>query len=254
MGEESASVKGNIAELGIETITIGGGGSYQVHLSDLVPGQVAHLFLDSKSTTDQFTFNITNITPALPPAEQNQIWGDDLFVLVHDSWTSDEDLGNFAGYLNSDTSFSLDNPGTGIVRLAVMGDWSNAGNVSVDVEIMEKRGPAGKALAKGSVPQSDSELILVEVPFGTDMATFELSWNNHWGRYPTDDLDIIIYDPFFNPIWDGATLASPERVEIDTPLPGTYYVVVDGYTVWSVHGGNGSKYSLRAYDQDGNSF
>jgi len=252
-GEESASVKGNIEAIGFETITTGNSGSYQMHIADLAPGQVSHLFLDSKKTTDQFAIKLTNITPALPPGGQNQIWGDDVFVLVQDARTSDEDI-KLGGYYTSDTTLVMDNPGTGIVRLAVMGDSTNGGNISLDVEIMEVRSPAGKALAKGNLPQSDNDLIEIEVPAGTSEATFELAWNNHWGRYPTDDLDLILFHTAYGLIWDGATFASPERVVISAPASGTYTAIVDGYTVWGVHGGAGSKYELHAWDQDGNSF
>lgn len=253
VGESSASVSGNIDALGFETITIGNSGSYQTHLADLAPGQVAHLFLDSKKTTDQFTIKLTNITPALPPAEQNAFFGDDIYVKVQDSRTSDEDY-PIAGFVASDVTLVMDNPGTGIVRLAVMGDWTNAGTISLDVEIMEVRSSAGKALAKGNLPQSYADYIEIEVPEGTSEATFELAWNNHWGRYPTDDLDLVLFHTAYGYIWNGATFASPERVVISAPIPGTFWAIIDGYTVWGVHGGAGSKYELRAWDQDGNSF
>jgi hypothetical protein len=253
VGEGSASVKGNIDSVGFDTITIGNSGSYTTHISDLVPGQVAHLFIDSKKTTDQLIVNLTNINPELPPSQQNAFFGDDIYFMTQDSPTSDE-APRGSGFIASDSQFVIDNPGTGIVRLAVMGDWTNAGMISVDVEVIEVRNSPAKAVAQGKVAQSDGDGFLIEVPVGTTQAVFELSWNNHWGRYPTDDLDLILIDPANNVIWDGATFASPERVVIDNPLPGTYYVIADGYTVWSVHGGGGSKYQLRAYDQDGKNF
>lgn len=257
-GRESASVKGNISAIGFKTINARSKRGYNTHIADLAPGQVAQLFLDSKKTSDQFIIKLTNLSPALPPADQNLIWGDGVFVLVQDSTTSDEAY-PLGGYYYSDTTLIMDNPGTGIVRLAVMGDSTNAGAISLDVQIMEVRGASNKgssskALAKGKVPQSDYHVVEIEVPEGTAEATFELAWNNHWGRYPTDDLDLVLFHTAYGYIYDAATFASPERLVLDAPAAGTYFAIVDGFTVWGVHGGTGSKYELRAWDQDGNSF
>lgn len=48
--------------------------------------------------------------------------------------------------------------------------------------------------------------------------------------YTEWDFDIIVFDPSFNPIYDGATSASPEYVGISsTDADGDYYVLIDLY-------------------------
>lgn len=251
VGVESASVKGNIEGLGFSPIEFVDG-VWEGSFTDLVPGEVAHIFIDSKANTDQLIIDFTNITPELPPAQQNLIFGDDIYVLVQDAKTSDEEpVGG--GFFNSDTQVVVDNPQTGLVRIGLMGDWTNEGKVSADVKVTEVRGGQIPKLASGKVPQGGGQLVEVVVPAGLSEVTFELSWNNHWGRYPTDDLDLIIFDPVLNLNIDGATFNSPERATIDAPAPGTYFVIIDGYTVYGVHGGPFSKYQLTVTDQDGNS-
>lgn len=251
VGIESASVAGNIDDLGFSPVEFTDG-VWEGSFTDLEPGEVAHIFIDSKPNTDQLIIDFTNITPELPPAAQNLFFGDDIFVLVQDAKTSDEaPVGG--GFFNSDSQVVVDNPQTGLVRIGLMGDWTNAGKVSADVKVTEVRGGQIPKLASGKVPQGGGQLVEVVVPAGLTEVTFELSWNNHWGRYPTDDLDLIIIDPALNLNFDGATFNSPERATIDAPVPGTYSVIVDGFTVYGVHGGPFSKYQLTVTDQDGNS-
>ncbi|WP_191621456.1 S8 family serine peptidase [Marinihelvus fidelis] len=250
-GAAGASVTDNIEALGFEVISIGNGGSYTVTLEDLAPGQVGHIFLASHKNTEQFSISLSNLSPALPPGQQNQLFGDDLFVHVQDAITSDEAV-IASGFINADTVLTVDNPQSGIVRVGIMGDWTNAGTISVDVEITEVRGSGGPKLAGGKVAHGGFDGYLVNIPAGLGSATFELSWNNDWGSFPTDDLDLVLWNAVYGFNFDGATFASPERATLVAPEPGIWEVYVDGFTVWGVHGGPRSKYQLHAWDQDGN--
>lgn len=248
-GAESATVKGNIASLGFKAVSVGARG-YSTSFNNLMPGQVGHLFLDSKKNTDAFEVCF-NATPELDPADQNAFFGDDLFVLVQDALTSDEDV--LGTYFMTQGCVSIPNPQTGIVRVGIMGDWTNAGRISTDVFVTEVRSSRMPKLFGGKVAQGGSEFFEVSIPEETSEVTFELSWNNNWGAYPTDDLDLILFHPLVGPVFDAATLASPERAVLTDPIAGPWEVYVDGFTVWGVHGGGGSKYQLHAWDQDGNS-
>ena len=73
--------------------------------------------------------------------------------------------------------------------------------------------------------------VKVDVPAGATSAVFELTWRQNWGRYPTDDLDMVLIDPLNHVIEDGATLNSPERVEIANPIPGTWIAMIIGATI-----------------------
>ena len=88
-GTESASVKGNIASVGVPSITLGQKG-YATTVNDLLPGQVSHFFVDVKKGTDALLITLDDISPELPPADQNAFFGDDIYLKVQDAVTSDE--------------------------------------------------------------------------------------------------------------------------------------------------------------------
>ena len=69
------------------------------------------------------------------------------------------------------------------------------------------------------------------VPTGVSQAVFTLRWKNDLSRYPTNDIDMILEDPSSVLSWKGATFNSPELVVVNNPAPGTWRVMVDGYTV-----------------------
>ncbi len=148
--------------------------------------------------------------------------------------TSDE-VTVYQNFLFSDTVISFDKPQTGVVRLAIMGDWTNAGAISADLEITETRkDDDDEETSEGKVEQSQTDVVYIDIPAGTAQAIFDLAWDNNWGAYPTDDLDLILLDPNGGVFFDGATLASPERVIVDNPVSGTWVLFIDGFTVHGV--------------------
>ena len=251
-GPEGAKVRGNIAHLGLQIVEVDKSGRFSTSVENLMPGQVAHFFVVSHKDTDRLTVTLQNITPELPPARQNSFFGDDIFLQIVDAQTSFE-VPFFRDpiFLFSDTTIDLDKPQTGLVRLAVMGDWTNAGRISTDLVIEEVRTRRGPKTAKGKVEQDGVDELRVRVPAGTTQILFDLSWTNNWGAYPVDDIDLILFDPSDNPNFAGATLDSPERVVINDPAPGLWTIWVTGFTVQAIHGGEESKWELRARDQDG---
>jgi hypothetical protein len=247
-GPGSNSVRGNIASVGQKTVQR----KHSERLENLMPGEVAHFFVNTSPETEAVHIRLRNITPELPPAEQNAFFGDDLFVLVQDAITSTDAILD-EGFIASDTTLVAANPSSGLVRVAVMGDWTNAGRISADIEIEEIRGKKLPNTARDRVKEGDAIFYSVTVPRRTAQANFELQWQQDWGRYPTDDLDLIILTPGGDVIFDGATFNSPERVVINDPVPGVYTVIVDGYTVWGKRG-NQAQFSLHAFDERGKGF
>jgi hypothetical protein len=138
-----------------------------------------------------------------------------------------------------------------LVRVAVQGDWTNAGRISADLVIERTRGRRGPPTAAGRVQQDDLIPVQVDIPAGTAQAIFELSWEGNWGRYPTNDIDMLILDPNYPTSdinVDGATLASPERVVIDNPTPGVWTAYVQGFSVLPLRGdpgGSADEFALR---------
>lgn len=246
------SVRGNIASVGLKTIQLGNSG-YGTRLEGLVPGEVAHFFLDIDDRVDALNVSFSNITPELPPGQQNQFFGDDLFVVVQDSITStDATLAD--GFIADDTTLVAANPGTGLVRVAVMGDWTNAGSITADMQIEAVNTKRPKITERDRAQEGDLLFYTVNVPERAEQANFELHWEQDWGRFPTDDLDVIIVPPRDGaPIFQGATLDSPERVVIDDPVPGDYVLVVNGFTVWGDRGDH-AQFSVYAFDENGEAF
>jgi hypothetical protein len=197
---------------------------------DLVPGQVAQFFVRTFKDSDQLTVALRNVTPELPPEQQNQIFGDDIFLQIADAPTS-FNVTRATAFLASDETFTIDNPQTGLVRVALQGDWTNAGKISADLEIVQHRTELGKTTAEGTVAQGDMVPIALSVPAGTQVLEFSLFWENDWAHYPTNDLDLILVDPNGELNLDAATLNSPERAVIEKPTPGTWIALVNGFTV-----------------------
>ncbi len=250
-GPAGNSVRGNIASVGLKTIQLGNSG-YSTRLEDLVPGEVAHFFIDIDDRVDALNVSFSNITPELPAAEQNAFFGDDLFVVVQDSITS-TDVTLADGFIANDTTLVAANPGTGLVRVAVMGDWTNAGSMSADMRIEAVSTKRPKITERDRAREGDLLFYTVNVPERAEQANFELHWQQDWGRFPTDDLDVFIVSPGGEIIFDGATFDSPERVVIDNPVAGEYLLVVNGFTVWGERG-NQSQFALYAFDENGKAF
>jgi len=209
---------------------------YSTRVTGLKPGQVKQIFLPVEDRTDEFTVKFKNITPALPPEGQNQLFGDDLFVTVQDAPTSFL-RDRFFDFVAADKTIKVPNPQSGLVRLAIQGDWTNAGAVSADVVIERKRSIQGPPTAVGLVAEGEVRVIEFDVPSGMTNLTVETFWDKDWASYPTDDLDMYLFDPNGDPVLDaagappGATLDSPERTEVTTPLGGTWTALVAGFTV-----------------------
>ncbi|MDJ0807686.1 MAG: S8 family serine peptidase [Gammaproteobacteria bacterium] len=241
-GAEEETVLANIELLGFKDIKFDND-SYSTSIKDLVPGQVAHFFVDADKHTEKLTINFNNIMAELPPEEQNALFGDDLFVVIQDAITSDEAILG-GGFIATDTTIEIDNPMTGLIRIAVMGDWTNAGMISTDMTVTRSLNELPDPYAKGKLLEGEVDLVSFDVPPRVAELVIELAWIRNWSRYPTNDLDMLIYDPKGSVSFEGATLASPERVVIAKPMPGTWELEVQGYTVHQVSGDARSKWEL----------
>jgi len=189
---------------------------------------------------------IENVTPALPPASQNQLFGDDIFFTVDDAYTSFA-VTRASGFIVSDSTFDVPLPLAGLVRVAVQGDTTNAGTISCDVVIQRHNATLTAATSIGQIKQGQDTAVRVQVPAGTAQLSFLLSWLLEWGNYPTNDLDLVLEDPNGNIILDGATLSTPERVTVANPTPGVWTAHVQGFQINSLFNVfNSDIFTLRA--------
>jgi subtilisin family serine protease len=248
LGAGGCSVSRNVERLGLDIATFRGD-RFTTKLRNLKPGEVAHVFLPSDALTRRFDITIDQITPALPPDQQNQFFlcgdpgeefvcGDDLFVTVVDAPTSDNDT-LASAFVNSQDTMQLrvDHPQTGLVRIAVMGDWTNAGLISARLTVTRQRRLDGLPTKIGRIEQDEIRFVEVDVPAGASSAVFEVAWKQNWARYPTNDIDMVLIAPdgTVDEI-SGASADSPERVTIANPAPGRWTAAIIGFTVWPLPG------------------
>ena len=118
------------------------------------------------------------------------------------------------------------------MKVSLAGDISNESTVSFKIRIIREafRKPLKRPVARQVIRADDEFLIPVLIPEGVTTATFDLRWKRNWNRFPTSDIDMVIFDPSGEiASSDGTTLNAPERAVIDSPIGGEwYYVLVYG--------------------------
>jgi subtilisin family serine protease len=244
-GLGTPSIPLNLLPLGIAPVNFIGNIS-TTHLSNLKPGQVAQLYVLTQDNTDDLKVTIKNVTPALPPAQQNQFFGDDIFLTVDDAFTSFA-VPRIVDFISTDTTEDIPLPLAGLVRVAVKGDSTNAGTVSCDVVVQRHNAPLTTPTAVGKIKQGQDTAVRIQVPPGTSQLSFTLSWLLELGAFPTNDVDLVLEDPNGNFNFDGATINTPERVTIANPTPGVWTAHIQGFQINSLYNVfNADLYTLRA--------
>ena len=223
----SSKVAKNVKRLGYHVLKAKHAWTRQLDV--LEPGEVAHFFVLAKPDTSQITVTLSDLDLG-PDDQQNAFFGNDIYLRVQDAVTS-SDATLVESFVAGDSQFVIDNPQTGLIRVAVMGDWTNAAPVTGTISIEATKTHQGKANEKGKIAEGEFTVFTANVPGGTSTLDFELSWKENWGHYPTDDLDLILLSPSGEAIYDGATLNSPEGVSIADPEAGVWTVLVNGFTV-----------------------
>jgi len=212
----------------------------------VMPGQVKQFFVPSEANTHAILVNVNNIRPQLPPEQQNVIFGDDLFVTIIDAPTS-IDSTHLRDFFSEDFSVEILRPQEGILRIAIMGDWTNIGAVSADISFARETIPLPPPIVNGRL--QDKQLHHYSFIINTTMtlAQFSLYWQQNWAYFPSHDLDLVLVDPNGEVLLDGATLASPEMVSIENPMTGEWTLIVDGFQLHDMQ----DQYELRSSDQNG---
>jgi hypothetical protein len=201
--------------------------------SNLKPGERHEIVYKVNPNTRQVVVSVANVTPALPPAQQNQLFGDDVLFTVHTAKTSE--IGTLGDYNAFDFTLGetvvIDDPEEGLMRITVNGDTTNAGTVSADVTITSTSEAIPQFSAQGTIADQQLLSFPVSIPAGVSKATFRLSWRENWSRFPTADIDMIPIKPNGQLVLDGATLNSPEVAVVSNPPAGTWIVLVNGFQI-----------------------
>lgn len=228
-GLGSERVRLNIEALGVHPVRFTDN-QFATRIQSLKPGQVAHFFVPTPRDLADITITITDLVVE-DPVNANPLFGDNLMVHVVDAPTSKAQAHVDNLFVSSDSTFVVERPQPGLMRIAVAGSFSNGGTVSASLTIERHEETRGRPTAAGQVRQGDLVPVQVEVAVGTKELTFDLSWDSHWGRYPTADIDLLLADPLGAVNSTGATLESPERVTIFNPIPGVWTASVSAITI-----------------------
>ena len=256
-GEDKKKVKQNIKK--VTDIKVIKKKDFTENISDLLPGQRAEYFYEIKKNVNRVTVTISDVSPDLPQEDQNKLFGDNLLVFIHSAKTSA--IGADGDYragtpvtvkVKEDATFVLEGSDLdeGIARITILGDWRNVGEISATINISREDEKKDHYFSKkGEVAEGEFKTFSIYVPSGAEELTLalELNWKRNWGHYPTDDLDMYVYysdnslnsdnslillDNDGDGDWDGLSLDSPERININNPAPGIWTVLIKGFKVW----------------------
>ena len=200
-------------------------------VGDLKPGERADFLYEVAEGTAQVVVQLSNVAPG---PVQNVFFGDDILFAVHSAKTSALGEGDYVvpPSFTLGGTFVIADPEPGLLRATVLGDWTNASPIGVDVRIASVTEKEPRKVTARSVIGQDQVLdYSVDIPSGVAEAVFQLRWRNDWSQYPTSDIDVYAIAPDGTVISDGATLDSPEEVTITGPAPGTWTFVVDGFEI-----------------------
>ena len=155
----------------------------------LRPGERRDILYRVQPNTGQVVIALGGVTPALPPAQQNQLFGDDILLAIHSAKTSA--IGAQGDYkvfeFTVGSTHAIANPETGIMRVTVNGDWTNAGAIGASVSIFSITNPIPGFTEQGKLLDGQTLVFPVTVPPGASVAEFRLGWREDWGQFPTND-------------------------------------------------------------------
>lgn len=214
------------------------------HVSNLKPGERYDVLYRVAPNTKQVLVGVSGVTPALPAILQNPLFGDDILLTVHTAKTSAIGEGDYPIFtFTGGGQFAINNPETGLMRVTLNGDWTNAGSISAHVTILSLADPIPQFTLQGKIAESQLLVFPVNIPAGVSRAEFRLSWREDWGNYPTSDVDLLLINPSGAVNFSGATLSNPEVVGVNNPSAGTWILLLNGF---EVHGSGGTdKFDLR---------
>jgi hypothetical protein len=248
----SDEVGENLHHAGIPTYDLESGRPLRFRARNLVPGEREEFVIEVGKNVQTVTVNLDSVTPKLPPASQNQLFGDDVLFAVHTAKTSEfrSDVYAELNFFNGPTTVTISDPEPGFVRITVLGDWTNVGSVSASLSVTSTEKTKPVFSQSGTLQQGDLVPYTFNMPSGVTSTEFLLNWKHDWSSYPTNDLDLLVVDPDGKLIMDGATLDGRERVIVANPKAGVWTLYIDAFTVYGPPVASGKdRFTLRVFNQ-----
>jgi serine protease AprX len=124
----------------------------------------------------------------------------------------------------------------GLMKISLLGDFPNQSPVSFKVKVTRDNDSPpqrGMPIARSTLQMGDVINVPVPIQTGVKAATFDLLWKRDWRKFPTSNIDMLIFDPSGSlTSLAGATGSAPERVVIYDPTPGTWTVQIEAIEVY----------------------
>ena len=249
-------------------------GNVRKKVRNLKPGEREDILYRIRPTYSKVEVAISDVSGKKNRCTPNVIFGDELRLAIHTAKTSalgpsgnyyvlnspsfphafisetDPDNSDASGVLpgacgGGECRFVLADPEPGLVRLSLNGATENGCRMSARVSVRPVERRVLETSISGEVSDGGVVFHAFEVDPGVEELAFELRWTNNWLRYPTNDLDLLLFGPFGGPpLPFGQTLDSPERFVLTpallgavvgapgpVPLDGFWGVVILGFEV-----------------------
>lgn len=220
---------------------------YQSQQVSLAPGESLDLVLKISPATSKVSIDVFDIQT--PDNSQYAFWPNALEIQVQSAkrtafaspinqiWTPNTQGDRFSIEIE-DGQWTLQGEATavhtmepGLMKVSLVGDFPNQSPVSFKVAVTRENNSAanrGKPIARSTFQMGDIFIVSVPIDPGIKFAAFELLWKRDWRKFPTSNLDMLVYDPSGNlASTDGATGSTPERAAIENPVPGIWTVQIE---------------------------
>ena len=180
----------------------------------------------------QLNIRVHSIVPALPPAQQNPFFTDDVFLRIQSSVVHNDDY-RVQTFLvaGANPLYTFTRPETGIWRITPSGDWTNAGTISYKVDIWTTNESFPSQTAQAEIDNGESHVYTFDVPAGTASLETRLEWMNMNGNYPISDIDVILTPPTGPVVNSCNTGRTPELCAVTNPVAGTWTARVVGFRI-----------------------
>ena len=211
------------------------------------PAEVTDIPYVVSEKTEQLFVRIHSIGAALPPAQQNPFFTDDVFLKIQSSMVHSDDLRQALFIVAGvDRLFTFNRPEEGIWRISPAGDWTNAGTVSYSVDIWTTTEVFPQHTAEAQIGHGETHVYSFDVPVGTAALETRLTWMNMNGSYPISDVDVILTPPSGPVVNSCNSVRTPEVCVVANPVAGTWTARVVGFSIpgFGVPSG-GERYTLR---------
>lgn len=223
-GGTATQVHVNMVQSGVKTYN-----GNVTRTATMRPGERFETFYRVQPNTAAVVVTLSNVQPG---ASQNALFGDDILFAVHTAKTSSIGEGDY-----QEQAFTLGetlvvpNPETGMMRITAVGDWTNKSPIQATINAFSVARPVSGNTSTAKLLEGDLAVVPFTVPAGAHSLNAYLEWSGDWGAYPTNDLDLILIPPTGPANVDAATINSPERADIANPAAGTWFALVDGFSI-----------------------